>query len=192
MKYAAIALFACLLAITGQAQTPLDAVELPTFIFAGASYNQYSGWSGVVSGIIPESNKFGMYASFTGDLSAVQYTAPSTGKTGYLLSPSFRAGQHKVLWGKQPGAKTMLLVGGDLGASFTQPPPAPGLGTDTTPASSTVSVNLAGSFTLTLVRQLSPHLAVAAPVRMLWISGVGPNGTGAWNPVVELGIVWKP
>jgi hypothetical protein len=179
------ALFTLLLAFMGMGQTTTStptATSLPTYIMAGLKYDQFTGGSGFVSGIVPESDRFGVYGSATVELVPVKFIDPPTGNTRYLLGGSARFGQHKT--GYNDG-KNMLLFGGDVGASFSS-------SSSTAGNTATVSLGMAGSFTITYVRQLSPHWALGVPVRMLWMSGVGPNGSGAWNPVVELGIVWKP
>ncbi|MGD0869087.1 MAG: hypothetical protein ABSB88_06020 [Bryobacteraceae bacterium] len=117
-----------------------------------------------------------LYGSATTDLVPLKTTV--NGKSIYLLSGSARAGEHKVVY---QDSKNAVLIGGDVGASFSN-----------SAGGSGVTLGVAGSFTLTYVRQLSPHWAVGIPVRMLYMSNVGPNGTGAWNPVVEAGIIWKP
>lgn len=158
--------------------TPATSGQLPTYIMGGFSYNQYTGAAGFTSVVLPESNKAGLYGSATADLVPAKFTDPKTGKTGYLISGSMRAGQHKVVYND---GQNMLLIGGDAGASFAN---------TGTPAA--VTIGLAGSFTVTYVRQINSHLAVGVPVRMLYMSGVGPGGSGAFNPVVECGIIWKP
>ena len=187
--------------------TAVADITLPTYIMAGASCNQFQGCAGFVSGIVPETSKVGgLYGSVTADINAAKITDPTTGKTGYGISPSFRFGQHKVVYNDTKTVTTsagvvtsqkgnMLLVGGDFGASFTQTQTTTTtpLGTTTsTSGTSGLNIGLAGSFTVTYIRQLSQHWAIAIPVRMLWMAGVGPNGTGVWNPVVEAGVVWKP
>lgn len=179
MKRLTLLLLLCAMWLPAQTPIPLEDVKLPTYIMAGAAYNQYTGGSGFISGIIPEFNRAGVYGSVTMDLVGVKIVDPVTQKAGYGLTPSLRFGQHKVLYNAD---KSMLTVGGDFGASFSQ----------AAVPSSGVNIGLSGSFTLTVIRHLSPHFAVGVPVRMLWMSGVGPGGTGAWNPVVELGLVWKP
>ena len=178
MKPIILSLFACALCAqttTPTPGTPLANVSLPTYIMAGVSFNQITGAAGFVSAIIPESNGVGLYGSVTTDL--VPLKATVSGKSVYLLSGSARAGQHKVLY---RGPKFAFLLGADLGASFS----------GTSPTG--VTIGIAGSFTVTGVYQISPHWAIAVPVRMLYMANVGPNGTGAWNPVTEIGCVWKP
>ena len=99
------------------ASTPLAQVQLPTYIMAGGSCNQFTGCAGFVSAIVPESNSVGLYGSVTTDISAVKIVDPVTKKTGYGLSPSVRAGQHKVVLNAN---KNMVTIGGDFGASFAQ------------------------------------------------------------------------
>ncbi len=156
--------------------TPIANVTLPTYIMGGISFNQLTGAAGFVSSIIPESNSVGLYGSATTDLIPLKTTV--NGKSIYLLSGSARAGEHKVLY---QDTRNAVLIGGDVGASFSN-----------TSGTSGVTLGVAGSFTLTYVRQLSAHWAVGVPIRMLYMSNVGPNGAGAWNPVVEVGFIWKP
>jgi hypothetical protein len=162
---------------TTTSATALASVTLPTYIMAGVSFNQITGGAGFVSAIIPESNAVGLYGSATTDLVPLKTTV--NGKSIYVLNGSARAGQHKVVY---QDTKNAVLIGGDIGASFSNPSAG-------TPG---VTLGVAGSFTLTYVRQINAHLAVGVPVRMLYMSNVGANGTGAWNPVVEFGLVWKP
>lgn len=161
---------------TAATGTPLASVTLPTYIMGGVSFNQITGAAGFVSAIIPESNSVGLYGSATTDLLPLKTTV--NGKSVYLLSGSARAGEHKVLY---QGPKFAFLVGGDVGASFSSAPSSAGL-----------TIGVAGSFTLTPVYQINPHWAVGVPIRMLYMSNVGANGAGAWNPVVEFGAIWKP
>lgn len=183
MKTLLVTLF-LIFALAASAQVSLSDAKLPPLVLAGASFNQFQGWNALLSGVIPESNSVGMYASLTADISAVRYTNAS-GKSGYLLSPNFRAGQHKTLW---RSGRNMLLLGGDLGFALTQPNQP----VTATPTAASVTIGLAGSFTATYVRQINAHFAASLPVRMLWLSNVGPNGAGAWNPVVEAAFVWIP
>jgi hypothetical protein len=161
-----------------QTAAPEKHNQLPAYIMAGLSYNQYTGGSGFVSGIVPESNRAGVYGSATADIVPVKVFDPVTKRYGYALSASARGGQHKVVYND---GRNMLLLGGDLGASFSQSDLSAGL-----------SIGIAGSFTATYIRQLGPHFGIGMPLRMLWMSGVGPGGRGVWNPVGEIGIVWKP
>jgi hypothetical protein len=181
-------------------------ITLPTYIAVGMSYNQFTGAAAFVSGLIPETSKAGgLYGSVTADINAAKVIDPATGKSGYGVSPSFRFGQHKVVYNGTTTTTTaggtviaqsgnMLLIGGDFGASWNQvqTTTTSPLGVVTTSGAPGLSIGLAGSFTLTYVRQFTPHLAMAVPIRMLWMSGVGPGATGVWNPVGEIALVWKP
>jgi len=174
----------------------LESVTLPTNIMIGMSYNQFTGAAGLISALEPESQSLtlgvapGLYASESADLTPVKYVNPSTGKTGYLVAGSMRFGQHKVLLNTaQPGStfhpSFLLAIGADAGASFASTPTAAG-----TPATS-VSVGFSGSFTLSAFYRFKPHWAAGVAVRALYMSGIGPNGIGAWNPVLEPGLVYS-
>ena len=179
-------------------------VTLPTYIVAGASCSQFDGCAGFVSGIVPETSKVGgLYGAVTADLSLANVTV--NGKQGYGLSPSFKFGQHKVIYNNTIATKdasgnitkmtgNMLLFGVDAGAAFSSVTTTTvnALGQTTTSTGSGMNVNLAGSFTFTYVRQLTPHLAIAVPIQMNWVAGVGPGGAGVWTPTGKIAIVWKP
>lgn len=154
----------------------------PTYVMGGLAYNQYTGASAFVSGIVPE-GQGGMYASAVVDLVPQKFVDPKTGRVGYVVSGSTRFGQHRELYRNGPSA---LLIGGDVGPTFSQQPVATGFSLGGT------NVGISGSFTVTYVRMIREHIGVAVPVRMLYMSGAGPNGAGAWNPVVEVGVVFKP
>ena len=166
-----IALAALCLAAHAQT-TAADAPKLPAYLMAGLSYNQFIGANAFVSAIVPEGKS--IYGSVTMDLSAAKIT-DATGRTGRVLTPSTRVGQHRLMY---TDTRNSLLLGGDIGASFT-------------PASPGVTIGVAGSFTVTYVRNLAPHWSIALPLRMLWISGAG-GAAGSWNPVAQIGIVWRP
>jgi hypothetical protein len=185
-----IALLALSLCLITSAQTVATApavtapvavadIVLPTYIVGGAVFNQLAipRFSGFLAGLWPVSDKIGLYTSGVADVTPVKYVDPATGRTSYLLSTSARAGLHKVV---HNDTKNMVLLGADGGAAFSSG------------ASASVTVGFSASFTASYVRQLSPHWAVAVPIRMLWVAGVGPGGKGAFNPVGEIGVVWKP
>lgn len=164
-------LFAFAVACLAQAPATPPDIKLPTYIAGGAAYNQLAGWNLWFSAIVPVANQSGIYESTTTDLFPTKSLV--AGKYVYTFQTSIRQGVHKVV---HDDGKNTVLIGGDAGVSFSQ---------SSAPATSQ-SVGLAGSFTATYVRQLSPHWAVIAPVRALYIQNLG------WNPVVEFGFVWKP
>jgi hypothetical protein len=194
LRGAILALFALTCAF-GQPATPvseLQAVTLPQYIFGGISYNQFGSpvFAGVISALEPESQSIGLLASESVDLQPVQYTDPKTGKAGYVLAASARFGQHKILLNTatpQPAGvfkpSFVLALGGDAGASFSNSIAVAG-------SPSTISVGFSGSFTLSAFYRFKPHWAAGLAVRALYLSGVGPNGSGAINPVVEPGVVY--
>ncbi len=185
-----LAFAACLpIIVLAQPPAPLAAVELPAIVMVGASYNQYTGAAGFVSGIVPESQNWGIMASVTSDLVPTKYVN-SSGKSGYLIAGSMRFGQHKVLLntakvGPAFAPSFMLTVGGDAGASFIPTPVSLGVG-----GPSTTTVGFSGSFTTGAFWRFKPHWALGVAVRALYMSGTGPNGGGAWNPVLEPGLVF--
>src|ERR1035441_642358 len=143
---------------TVTSSVPVAEVTLPPYIGAGASYNQFTGVTAEVTGLIPETSKLGgLYGSVTADLSATKIVL--AGKSGYVLSPNFRVGQHKVVFND---GKNMITLGGDAGASFSQSAGSTATG---------LNIGLAGSFTATYIRNLSAHFAVGVPLRMLYLSG---------------------
>jgi hypothetical protein len=171
-----LALAALCLAASAQA-VPADAPKLPAYFLVGIGCDQFAGCKPFVSGIVLEGKS--IYGSVTMDLAAAKYT-DAAGHTGRLLAPSTRIGQHRQIYAS--GAN-MLLLGGDVGASFVSPAPGAAAG---------LNISLAGSFTLTYARHIGTHWGIAVPLRMLWIGGAGPGGKGAWNPTVELALGWRP
>jgi hypothetical protein len=192
LKTITIALFTVLIAFCVSAQTtPLPSAALPTYIFGGVSYNQFGSpvFAGVFSALEPESQSLGLLASESIDLQPVSYTDPKTGKPGYVLAASVRVGQHKILLNTADSAATTfkpsfaLLIGGDAGAAISSSSPTPG-------APSSISVGLSGSFTLSAFYRFKQHWAAGVAVRALYISGVGPAGSSAINPVIEPGLLY--
>ena len=176
--------------------TQLQNVTLPTYVFMGVSYNQFATPSvaGVFSALEPESQDptsifHNMLASESIDLLPLKYTDPVTKKTGYVFSGSFRFGQHKVVLNTakpQPVTDSsfhpsfQLAVGADAGAAFSS--------TQATPSS--ISVGFSGSFTVSGFYHFKQHWAAGVAVRALYMSGIGPSGSAAWNPVIEPGLVY--
>jgi hypothetical protein len=165
----------------------LQNVTLPTYVLMGFSYNQFASpaVSGLFSAIEPESQSVGLLASESIDMLPVKYTDPTSKKIGYLFSGSVRFGQHKVILNTDKGGATfhpsfMLTVGGDAGASFSSSGTAP----------SSVSVGFSGSLTIGGWYHFKPHWGAGLAIRALYMSGIGPGGSGAWNPVVEPAVVY--
>lgn len=172
--FAVLAFAAIAFAQTPTTVTPVQSIVLPTYIMGGVAYQQIAGWNGFVSGITPVSNQIGMYGSLTADILPIK-TVNAAGQSMYLLNTSMRAGLHKVLFND---GVNMILIGGDYGAAYS-------------PAA-TVSIGPSGSFTVTYVRQINAHWAVGVPIRALWVPATTPSGSGGFNPVAEVGIIWKP
>ena len=178
----------------------LDSVVLPSYIAGGVSCSQFNGCAGFVSGIFTETSKTGgLYGAITADLDLVKISV--AGKQGFGLEPTFKFGEHKVLYNTITATKdasgnitkmngNMLLLGVDAGAAFSTTTTTNVLGQTTNTGG--VNVNLAGSFTLTYLRQLNPHFAVAVPVQLNWVAGAAPDGGGVWTPTIKLALVWTP
>lgn len=180
MRKAAILAFLCGVAAAQSPAIPITSLTtLPTYIAAGASFNQlgkprYNFW---MAGIIPISTSVGMYESTTVDLIPISAVDSATKRTVYTLQSSIREGVHKTL---HTDPKNMVMIGGDAGLAFSQ--------SSTTGTGATV--NLSASFAVTYVRQINPHLAFIVPIRGVWVPTIG--STGAWNFIPEIGITWKP
>jgi hypothetical protein len=167
------------------------AITDPDFVAGGLSYDQYNGLKGFLTGVFIESHPLLLMFTATADIVASQQTDPKTGKTGYLLQPSLRFGQHRQLhW----DGRNLVTIGGDIGPTWSQAP-ATSTGSST-PAGASISVgstsvNLSGSFQITYARMLTPKWGFLVSPRMLWVAGAGPNGSGAWNPVLQAGFAYR-
>ena len=169
-------LTAALLAGSAWAQTipPVPSLKLPTYIAAGAAFNQLGTprFNLFTSAIVPLSSSVGLYESTTTNLIPVAKIDPATKRTVYTVQAQIRQGLHKTLY---TGSNVQALVGGDagLGASAV--------------ASGGLTLNLAGSITGTFVYQFNAHWAAIMPVRAIYSASLG-----GWYLVPEAGIVWKP
>jgi hypothetical protein len=146
-------------------------ITLPTYIAGGVAYNQLAGVNLWFSAIVPVVNSSGVYESTTTDLFPTSSVV--AGKTVYTFQTSIRQGIHKVV---HDDGKNIVLIGGDAGVAFSQ----------SSVTSAGTATGASGSFTVTYVRSITPHFAVMVPVRGLYMPTLG------WNPVVEVGLVWKP
>jgi hypothetical protein len=149
----------------------LNSITLPAYVAGGAAYNQFAGANLWGSAVIPFSQSLGLYESTTADVFPVKTVI--NGKSGYVFTTSVREGVHRVI---HQDSKNMLLLGADAGFSFSQ-----------ASAAGSATSGISGAVTATYVRQLTASLAFMVPVRMLYVSSLG-----GWNPIVEMGIVWKP
>ena len=156
---------------TATTATPtFPAVTLPAGVAVFASFNQLGSprWTGGVVAIYPTVGSVGIYGTTTAEVIPKLATDPTTHRKFYAISSNIRQGFHKDLLDT---GRWKFMLGGDVGPSFTQAEP------------SGISVSLSSSFVVTPVYQASQVLSLIAPVRMLYVSGIG------WNPVVELGAV---
>jgi hypothetical protein len=162
----------CAITIAAFAQTATPAALTPTYVGAGAAFNQIGNprvnlWA---TAIYPVASSIGMYSSTTTDIVPVARVDAATGRKYFAFTTSIRQGVHKVVY---TSSKFTALLGGDGGVGLSQAAP------------SGVDVSLSAAFTATLIYQLSPRWAIAAPIRGIY-SG------GAWNLVPEFGFVFKP
>ncbi len=149
----------------------LAAITLPTYIAGGGAFNQLAGVNLWFSAIAPISTSLGMYESTTADLFPVRVMV--SGKGAYVFQSSFREGVHKLL---HQDAHNAILIGGDAGYSFAQ---ASSAGAATSGVSAAI--------TFTYVRQINAHWALMVPIRALYMPTLG-----GWNPILEMGLSWKP
>jgi len=171
---AALSLCACL-CLPASSQTPptttasqLANLQLPSYIAAGGAYNQFVGANLWGSAIIPIAPSIGLYESTTADIFPVK--AIINGKAGYIFTTSLRQGFHKVIY-QDP--KNMGLFGADAGVVL--------------PSGGTPGFSVSAAVTATYVRHLNASLALMIPARVVYIPSLG-----GWNPILEMGIVWKP
>lgn len=151
--------------------TNVSAVSLPTFLAAGGTYNQLlpnvNFWA---TGIIPIVNSLNMYESTTIDIFPVKATVNA--KPVYIFTTSIREGVHKCSDASQ---LNVFCVGADGGYSFAQT------------ATATTSSGVSAAVTLTYIRHIGKHWAIMAPIRALYMPTLG-----GWNPVIEVGVAYKP
>ncbi len=146
------------------------APSLPSYVAIGAAYNQIGtpNWNAFFTAIYPLASPIGMYTSTTTDLIPVRAQDPKTGRQYWAISTGVRQGVHEQILNVND--KFRVLVGGDLGAAFSQASP------------SGTNVNLTGSFTGTVGYQFSKRFGVLMPIRGLYVPQVG------WNLILQAGI----
>jgi hypothetical protein len=151
-------------------QTPAPTV-LPTAVSAVAEYNQLSspqfaaGICAMYTSTVQSS--IGMYNSSCADAFPVHATDPTTGKTFYAISASFRQGIHEKLLATGPW---VFLLGADVGPGFSST------------STSGISLSATGSFVFTTVYKVNSFMNIVVPIRALYISNIG------WNPVLQFGV----
>jgi hypothetical protein len=165
------ALFA--VAASGQTTTPpvtFPAIPLPIAISAVGEFNQLGDprFTMGVAAIYPVVGSAGLYGTTTADILPKKAVDPVTGRRFYAISCSLRQGFHKDILDT---GRLSLLLGGDVGPSFSQSQP------------SGISIDFSSSFVATALFQITPAFSLIVPVRMLYVSGIG------WNPIAEAGIV---
>jgi hypothetical protein len=159
----------------GQTAAPVTAapalptVTLPTAISVVGEFNQLASpsWAVGFSVIYPVASQYGVYSTTTADAIPVRAKDPATGKPFYAVSASGRQGLHEKLL--STGNFTFLL-GGDVGPGFSST------------ATTGINVSFTGSFVATTIYKVNQCLSVVAPIRMLYVSGIG------WNPVIQAGV----
>lgn len=167
-------LFAILLltaAAWGQTAPPpvnFPAIPLPVAVAAFGEFNQIGTprWSMGVAAIYPVIGSIGVYGTTTADILPKKAVDPATKRSFYAIQTSVRQGFHKDILDT---GRLSVLLGGDVGPSFSQAQP------------SGMNVSFSSSLVVTPVVQLTPAFSFIAPVRMLYMAGIG------WNPVLEGG-----
>jgi len=164
-------LLAC--AAFGQTTTPVTPVfpsfPMPVGVAAFAEFNQLGNprFTLGVSAIYPVSGQAGVYGTTTADILPRKAVDPATGKSFYAIQSSVRQGFHKDILDT---GHLSILLGGDIGPSFSS-------------SGGSVNIDFSTSFVLTPVYQVSKAFSIIAPVRALYVAGVG------WNPILEAGVV---
>lgn len=174
MKLALLSVFLALPAFaqsTPTTPTTTTSTGLPTYVLAGASFNQIGSprWNFVAEALYPTGSSTLEYTSTAVNIIPAISTT-STGQKFYTFQTTAQQSVHKILY--QTG-KFMLLVGGGLGASFSQASPT---GTN---------VTVAASFTCTPVYQFSKRWGIAFPVQGIYT-------TQGWDLVPAATVVFKP
>lgn len=154
------------------AQTPATANAFPTYVLAGASFNQIGTppVNLIAGAIYPTGNSVLEYTSTIINIVPKTAIVAGTGKNFYTFSTSAQQSVHKVIY---QGPKFVLLVGGGAGAVFSQASP------------SGANVNFAASVTATMAYQLSAKWGIAVPVQGIYT----PQG---WDLVPAIAVVFKP
>jgi hypothetical protein len=154
------------------ATTPVNfpQIPLPAAVAAFGEFNQLGSprFTVGVSAIYPAVGSAGIYGTTTADILPKLATDPVTGRKFYAVSSSLRQGFHKDI---VDTGRASFLLGADVGPSFSQSQP------------SGITVNFSSSFVATLIYQVTPAFSFVAPIRMLYITGIG------WNPIAEAGVV---
>ena len=173
MKNVIVSALLALAAYGQTATTPVSfpAIPLPTAVAAFGSFNQLGSprFTGGVAALYPVVGSFGIYGTSTADFFPKLATDPASGKHFYAISAAVRQGFHKDVLDT---GRFSFLVGGDMGPAFSS-----------VTGTSSISVSFSSSFVATVLYQASPAFSFIAPIRMLYVSGVG------WNPVLEAGVV---
>ena len=170
-RLSVITLLLMCLCLMAHAQT-VSGIMPGTIIGAGAAFNQIGTprtnlWA---TAIYPVASSAGVYTSTTTDIIPLSKIDTATGRSYYAFTTSVRQGIHKVV---VTTGKLTVLIGGDVGAGFSQAAP------------SGVNVSLAGSFTATAVYLFKPKWGIVVPIRGMYTNG-------AWNLIPQAGIVFKP
>jgi hypothetical protein len=172
MKNAIICALFAATAFGQTATTPVNfpAIPLPVAVSAFGEFNQLGDprFTMGISAMYPVVGSIGIYGTTTADILPKKAVDPTTKRSFYAISASIRQGFHKDI---VDTGRLSFLLGGDVGPSFSQSQP------------SGISINFSSSFVATALYQITPAFSFIAPVRMLYVSGIG------WNPIAEAGIV---
>lgn len=150
--------------------TGLSGASLPTYVMAGTSFNQIGSprWNLIAGAIYPTGSSTLEYTSTT--VNVIPIVTTNNGKKFYTFETTAQQSVHKILYNS---GKFVLLLGGGLGASFSQASP------------SGTNVTLAASFTATPAYQINAHWWLAFPIQ-----GIYTNQ--GWDLVPAAAVVFKP
>jgi len=145
-------------------------IPLPVAVAAFGEFNQLGDprFTMGVSAIYPVVGSAGVYGTTTADILPRKAVDPATRRSFYAIQSSIRQGFHKDVL---DSGRLSFLLGGDVGPSFSQA------------QTSGISISFSSSFVATGIYQITPAFSFIAPIRMLYVSGIG------WNPIAEAGIV---
>jgi hypothetical protein len=158
---------------TSSAESLLDSITMPTYIGAGVTYDQSASpyWIPFITAVAPFQKRDGWYASSSAYLRYAASVNATTGRTQYVINPSFEFGMHKTLVTR---TKFQVMFGVITGPSFTS-------------GASGTAVSLTGGFIVTPVYHITSTLSVAVPVKSSYSSALA-----GWEIKPHIALLWRP